>query len=42
MPRETVRNVIWVVFGDEKINPKGGKVINIAKVPKEDEDEEQE
>ena len=29
-PRETVRNVIWVVFGDEKINPKGGKVINIT------------
>ena len=30
MPRETVRNVIWVVFGDEKSNPKGGKVINIT------------
>lgn len=30
MPKETVRNVIWVVFGDEKINPKGGKVINIT------------
>ena len=30
MPRETVRNVIWVVFGDKKINPKGGKVINIT------------
>ncbi len=30
MPGETVRNVIWVVFGDEKINPKGGKVINIT------------
>ena len=30
MPRETVRNVIWLVFGDEKINPKGGKVINIT------------
>ena len=30
MPREVVRNVIWVVFGDEKINPKGGKVINIT------------
>lgn len=30
MPRETVRNVIWVVYGDEKINPKGGKVINIT------------
>lgn len=30
MPRETVKNVIWVVFGDEKINPKGGKVINIT------------
>ena len=30
MPRETVRNVIWVVFGDEKNNPKGGKVINIT------------
>ena len=30
MPRETVRNVIWVVFGDKKIKPKGGKVINIT------------
>ena len=30
MPKETVRNVIWVVFGDKKINPKGGKVINIT------------
>lgn len=30
MPRKTVRNVIWIVFGDEKINPKGGKVINIT------------
>ncbi len=30
MPRETVRNVIWVVFGDKKINPNGGKVINIT------------
>ncbi len=30
MPRETVRDVIWVVFCDEKINPKGGKVINIT------------
>ena len=30
MPKETVRNVIWVVFGNEKINPKGGKVINIT------------
>ena len=30
MPKEVVRNVIWVVFGDEKINPKGGKVINIT------------
>ncbi len=29
MPRKTVRNVIWVVFGDEKINPKSGKVIYI-------------
>ena len=28
--RKTVRNVIWVVLGDEKINPKGGKVINIT------------
>ena len=30
MPEKMVRNVIWVVFGDEKINPKGGKVINIT------------
>lgn len=30
MPREAVRNVIWIVFGNEKINPKGGKVINIT------------
>ena len=30
MPKETVRNVIWVVFGNEEINPKGGKVINIT------------
>ena len=30
MPKETVRNVIWIVFGDEKINPKGGRVINIT------------
>ncbi len=29
MPEKTVKNVIWVVFGNEKINPKGGKVINI-------------
>lgn len=30
MPKKEVRNVIWVVFGDEKINPKGGKIINIT------------
>ena len=30
MPRKTVRNVIWVVYGNKKINPKGGKVINIS------------
>ena len=30
MPKEAVRNVIWVVFGNEQINPKGGKVINIT------------
>ena len=30
MPRKEVRNVIWVVFGNEKIKPKGGKVINIT------------
>ena len=29
MPKTDVRNVIWVVFGNEKINPKGGRVINI-------------
>ena len=30
MPEKEVRNVIWVVFGNERINPKGGKVINIT------------
>lgn len=30
MPKKIVRNVIWVVFGNEQINPKGGKVINIT------------
>ena len=30
MPRKADRNVIWVVFGNEKVNPKGGKVINIT------------
>lgn len=30
MPSKMVRNVIWVVYGDEKIKPKGGKVINIT------------
>ena len=30
MPRKMVRNVIWVVYGDEEINPKGGQVINIT------------
>ena len=29
MPEKAVRNVIWVVFGNRRINPKGGKVINI-------------
>ena len=29
MPEKSVRNVIWVVFGNQQINPKGGKVINI-------------
>lgn len=29
MPEKAVRNVIWVVFGNKQINPKGGKVINI-------------
>ena len=29
MPKKAVRNVIWVVFGNRRINPKGGKVINI-------------
>ena len=29
MPEKAVRNVIWVVFGNQQINPKGGKVINI-------------
>lgn len=30
MPKESPRNVIWVVYGERKINPKGGKVINIT------------
>lgn len=30
MPKETVRNVIWIVFGETRINPRGGKVINIT------------
>lgn len=29
-PRETVRNIIWVVFGNEKINPKWGRTIYIT------------
>ena len=29
MPEKVVRNVIWVVFGNQQINPRGGKVINI-------------
>lgn len=29
MPKKEVKGVIWVVFGDREINPKGGKVINI-------------
>ena len=29
MPRKEERGVIWIVFGDEKIHPRGGKVINI-------------
>jgi len=30
MPKKEVRNVIWVVFGNQQINPKGGKVIYIS------------
>lgn len=30
MPKKVARNVIWVVFENEKINPKEGKVIYIA------------
>lgn len=30
MPEKAVRNVIWVVFGNQQINPRGGKVINIT------------
>ena len=30
MPDKTIRNLIWVVFGDYKIHPEGGKVINIT------------
>lgn len=29
MPEKAVRNVIWIVFGNQQINPKNGKVINI-------------
>ena len=29
MPEKTVKNVIWVVFGNQQINPRGGNVINI-------------
>lgn len=29
MPKANGNGVIWVVYGDKKINPKGGKVINI-------------
>lgn len=30
MPRKSVRGAIWVVYGDKKISPKGGRVINIT------------
>ncbi len=30
MPKEKVKNVIWIVYGNRKINPEGGKVINIT------------
>lgn len=30
MPETNIKNVIWVVYGNEKINPIGGKVINIT------------
>ena len=30
MPKTIVRYVIWIVFGNEKINPRGGRVINIT------------
>ena len=30
MPSKPVRNMIWVVFGDNKIKPKTGRVINIT------------
>ena len=29
MPEKAVRDVIWVVFGEQIINPIGGRVINI-------------
>lgn len=29
MPQKNIRNVIWVVFGNQQINPRGGKVIKI-------------
>lgn len=30
MPEKQVSNLIWVVFGNKKIQPKSGKVINIT------------
>ncbi len=30
MPDKAIRNLIWVVFGNHKIQPEGGKVINIT------------
>ena len=30
MPNRTVKGVIWIVFGNAEIEPKGGKVINIT------------
>ena len=29
MPEKVVKNVIWIVYGNKEIHPKGGKVINV-------------
>lgn len=31
MPKETIGDVIWIVYGNARINPKGGRVIYVPK-----------